>query len=97
MILPTRRALWGAAAVSLLGLLGLRVPGALDLMLAADLALVAAIWLDATRAVRPDSRDLTIAREAPPAFSVGRTGEVVYRWVNRSRRRVRLRARERDV
>lgn len=94
MILPTRRALWSAATVSLLGLLGLRVPGALDAMLFADLALVIGVWLDATRAIRPGSRDLTVERDAPPAFSVGRTGEVGYRWVNRSRRRVRLRARE---
>ena len=96
MIVPTRRALWTAAAVSLLGLLGLRVSGgrALDAMLVADLALVIGVWLDATRAVRPGSRELTVERDAPPAFSVGRTGEVAYRWVNRSRRRVRLRARE---
>jgi uncharacterized protein (DUF58 family) len=94
VILPTWRALWGAAAASLVGLLGLWVPDALDAMLVADLALVVGIWLDATRAVRPGSRELTVEREAPPAFSVGRTGEVVYRWVNRSPRRVRLRARE---
>ena len=94
MILPTWRALWGAAAASLVGLLGLWVPDALEVMLVADLALVAGIWLDATRAVRPGSRELTVEREAPPAFSVGRTGAVAYRWVNRSRRRVRLRARE---
>ena len=77
-----------------LGLLGLRVPWALDAMLVADLVLVIAVWLDAARAVRPDSRELSIEREAPSAFSVGRTGEVVYRWINRSSRRVRLRARE---
>jgi uncharacterized protein (DUF58 family) len=94
VILPTRRALWSAAAVSLLGLLGVLVPWALEAMLLADLALVALVWLDATRAVRPDSRELVIERESPPAFSVGRTGQVVYRWVNRSTRRVRLRARE---
>ncbi len=94
MILPTRRALGGAAAVSLLGLLGLVVPWALYAMLVADVALLAAVWLDATRAVRPDARELEIERDAPPAFSVGRTGEVWYRWVNRSTRRVRLRARE---
>jgi len=70
------------------------VPGALDGMLLADVALLVGIWFDATRAVRPGSRDLTVEREAPPAFSVGRTGEVVYRWVNRSRHGVRLRARE---
>ena len=94
MILPTRRAIWSAAVVALLGPLGLWVPWALDAMLVADLALVIGIWLDATRAVRPDSRELAIEREAPPAFSVGRTGEVVYRWINRSSHRVRLRARE---
>jgi uncharacterized protein (DUF58 family) len=94
VILPTRRALWSLAAVSLLGLLGLWVPGALDAMLAADLALVVCIWIDATRAVRPDSRDLAIERDAPPAYSVGRTGEVAYRWVNRSQHRVSVRARE---
>src|SRR6185295_12272858 len=94
VILPTRRALWSAAAVSLLGLLAFWVPGSLDAMLVADLALVVAIWIDATRAVRPGTRDLAVEREAPPAFSVGRTGEVGYRWVNRSGRRVQLRARE---
>jgi hypothetical protein len=94
VILPTWRALWGAAAASLVGLLGLWVPEALEAMLVADLALLAGIWLDATRAVRPGSRELTVEREAAPAFSMGRTGEVAYRWVNRSRRRVRLRARE---
>ena len=94
MILPTRRALWSAAAVSLLGLLAFWVPGSLDAMLVADLMLVVAIWIDATRAVRPGTRDLAVEREAPPAFSVGRTGEVGYRWINRSGRRVQLRARE---
>ena len=94
MILPTRRALWSAAAVSLIGLLGVRVPGAFDAMLLTDVALVAVIWLDAMRSVRPGTRALTVEREAPPAYSVGRAGEVVYRWINRSRRSVRLRARE---
>ena len=94
MILPTRRALWSGAAVSLLGIVGFRVPWALDAMLVADLALVLGVWLDATRAARPGSHALTIEREAPPAFSLGRTGEVAYRWVNRSRHRLRLRARE---
>ena len=35
-----------------------------------------------------------VQREVAPAFSVGRVGTVVYRWINRSRRRLRLRVRE---
>ena len=94
MILPTRRALAVGAALSVVGVLGFRVPRALDAMLVADLVLVLAIWLDAGRAVRPRSPELVVQREAPPAFSVGRAGTVVYHWINRSRRRLRLRVRE---
>src|SRR3989442_9336042 len=63
-------------------------------MLAAGLALVVALWLDALRALPPRSPLLALRREAPPAFSVGRVGQVAYRWVNASRRPVRLRLRE---
>ena len=94
MILPTRRAIAAGAALSSLALLGLAAPWALDAMLVADLALVLAVWLDAHRALRPTSPDLAVQREAPPAFSVGRPAQVVYRWSNRSRRRLRLRVRE---
>jgi uncharacterized protein (DUF58 family) len=38
--------------------------------------------------------ELRVEREAPPAFSVGRTADVTYRWHNASRRRARLRMRE---
>src|SRR5437899_2617820 len=51
-VLWTRRALGAGAAVSGLGLLGLRFPWALDVMLAVDVALVALVWLDAALAVR---------------------------------------------
>src|SRR5207245_606139 len=57
-------------------------------------ALLAAVWFDARRAIPLGSAGLTSTREAPPAFSVGRTGEVSYRWVNATRRRARLRVRE---
>src|SRR5437016_12514417 len=63
-------------------------------MLLADVALLAAVWFDARRAIPLGSAGLTSTREAPPAFSVGRTGEVSYRWVNATRRRARLRVRE---
>jgi uncharacterized protein (DUF58 family) len=94
VILPTRRALWGAAALSLLGLLGVRAPWALDALLSADLVLVLVVWLDATRAARPGSDEFTVRRDAAPALSAGRSSEVSYRWVNRSARHLRLRVRE---
>src|SRR3989442_3376310 len=63
-------------------------------MLLADVALLAAVWLDARHASPLGERGSTVTREAPPAFSVGRSGEVSYRWTNRTRRPARLRLRE---
>ncbi len=94
MILLTRRALWVGTALAALGILGFWVPRALDAMLLADVALLAAVWFDARRAIPLGEGALTSTRDAPPAFSVGRTGEVSYRWVNQTRRRARLRVRE---
>jgi len=94
VILLTRRALWVGTALAALGILGFWVPRALDAMLLADVALLAAVWFDARRAIPLGSAGLTSTREAPPAFSVGRTGEVSYRWVNATRRWARLRVRE---
>jgi uncharacterized protein (DUF58 family) len=42
----------------------------------------------------PFAVELSVGREAPPAFSVGRPADVTYRWRNASRRRARLRVRE---
>ncbi len=94
MILLTRRALWVGAALAALGLLGHWVPWGLDAMLVADVALLAAVWIDAALAARPGPAGLAVLREAPPAFSVGHGGEVSYRWRNGARRRARLRVRE---
>src|SRR5206468_6494848 len=79
VILCTRRALWVGAALAAGGVLGLRVPWALDAMLLADVALLAAVWLDARHASPLGERGITVTREAPPAFSVGRRSEVSYR------------------
>jgi len=92
--LLTRRALWAGAALAALGLLGFWVPWALDAMLFADVALLAAVWLDARRASPLGPGGISVSREAPPAFSVGRSGEVSYRWRNAAGRGVRLRLRE---
>ncbi len=93
-VLWTRRGLWVGAALAGWGLLGLWVPWALTALLLADLVLVVLVWVDAALAARPGAGALSVIRDAPPAFSVGRTGEVGYRWVNDTRRRARLRVRE---
>jgi uncharacterized protein (DUF58 family) len=93
-MLWTRRALALLAAAALLGLAGLSLPWGLDAMLVADLALVVAVWLDASRAAVPGSSQLGVFRDPPPAFSVGRAAEVTYRWVNATGRPARLAVRE---
>jgi len=94
-MLPTRRALVVAALVSPLAALGYWVPWVLDAVLAADVALVALTWLDARLAPHPGAAGpVTVRRAAPPAFSLGRPSEVVYRWENRAGRRARLQVRE---
>jgi len=94
VILCTRAALWVGAGLALLGLAALWVPWGLDAMLVADLALVAAVWLDAVVAARPGAGGLSVGRDAPLAFSVGHSGDVSYRWTNGTRRAARLRLRE---
>src|SRR2546428_760881 len=63
-------------------------------MLLADVALLAAVWLDARHASPLGERGSTVTREAPPAFSVGRSGEVSSRGTTRPRGPARLRLRE---
>src|SRR5207237_1403357 len=96
VILGTPRALWLGAGLALLGLAGLWLPWGLEAMLVGDLALVAAVWVDGLLAPRsgPSPRHLVAVRDAPPAFSVGRQGEVTYRWRNGAPRAARLRLRE---
>ena len=92
-ILWTRRALALAGGSAALAVAGTWLPGALDAMLVADLLLVAAVWVDAQRAVRPGT-EVVVAREAPSGFSVGHAGDVTYRWTNSTGRPARLRLRE---
>src|SRR5881398_2788144 len=96
VILCTPRALWLGAGLALFGLAGLWLPWGLEAMLLGDLALAAAVWLDGFLAPQagPRPRHLVALREAPPAFSVGRPGEVTYRWRNGAPRAARLRLRE---
>src|SRR6266700_2428637 len=96
VILCTPRALWLGAGLALFGLAGLWLPWGLEAMLLGDLALAAAVWLDGLLAPQagPRPRHLVAVREATPAFSVGRPGEVTYRWRNDAPRPARLRLRE---
>src|SRR5437667_445006 len=93
---PTSPAGWLGAGLALFGLAGLWLPWGLEAMLLGDLALAAAVWLDGFLAPQagPRPRHLVALREAPPAFSVGRPGEVTYRWRNGAPRAARLRLRE---
>ena len=95
MILPTRRFLWIAAALGLIGLAGLRVTWALDLMLLTDALLLALTLVDTLLAPTVGAAgDVHVVREAPPAFSLGHAAPVTYRWHNAARRQARLRVRE---
>jgi uncharacterized protein (DUF58 family) len=93
VILCTQRALVIAALLAVLGVVGYWIPGALDALLLADFALVAAVWFDARLAPAPGV-GLRVEREAPPAYSVGNPGWVAYRWANAAPRPARLRVRE---
>jgi uncharacterized protein (DUF58 family) len=95
VILPTRRFLWIAAALGLIGFAGLWVSWALDLMLLTDALLLALMLTDALRAPTVGrTGDIRVLREAPPAFSLGHETPVTYRWHNGARRRAWLRVRE---
>ncbi|HEY6807651.1 MAG TPA: DUF58 domain-containing protein [Gemmatimonadales bacterium] len=94
MILCTRRALTLAAGLAGISVLGFWVPDAVAVMFAADLALLALVALDVVRAVPPHAPALGVAREPPAALTLGRPGEVAYRWRNATDRWARLRLRE---
>ena len=95
MILPTRSFLWIAAALALIALAGLRVTWGLDLMLLADALLLALTLADVLLAPTVGRvSDVSVERDAPPAFSLGHESRVTYRWHNQARRRARLRVRE---
>jgi uncharacterized protein (DUF58 family) len=77
MIIPTRRWLAGGALLSVVALAGLVWPAALPVLVAIDLAWLAAGLFDWARA---RDGDIAVARDAPAAFSVGRALTVPYDW-----------------
>jgi uncharacterized protein (DUF58 family) len=90
--LPSRRWLGVAAAFALVGLLGVVWPHALSALLLLDGVWVVALVLDAVLGGR--ILPVTVVREAPPAFSVGRSLPVRYRWTHSAGRPVAVLVRE---
>ncbi|MGB7212943.1 MAG: DUF58 domain-containing protein [Gemmatimonadales bacterium] len=80
--LPTRRWLRIAAGLAIVAPLALVWPGAAAAVLVVDLLWVGAFWLDWS--LSPDAEDISVIREAPTAFSVGRSFPVRYRWSRNS-------------
>ena len=93
IVVPSRRWLWGGAALAAIAPLALWWPVSAVVLIAADLTWLAALVVDA--ALAPRVRDMEVSREAPAVFTLGRPAAVRYRWRVRSRRRVALQVRER--
>ena len=90
--LPSRRWLAGAVALAALAPLGFVWADALTLLLLLDAAWLLAFAADAAAA---GAGAISVERDAPPAFSVGRPLPVTYRWSLRGGRRQMVRVRER--
>ncbi len=92
MVLPSHRWFIGAALLGPLALVGISWPGALGLLLLLDVVWISLCLVDALLAGEP--RGLDVERDAPPAFSVGRTLAVGYRWTHAEDRALSLQVRE---
>ena len=87
MLLPSRRWFIGAALLALVAPLALVWSGASLLLVALDVAWVALLAVDTWRAWAIEAKDFTVQRETPPAFSLGRSLPVTYRWLSHLPRR----------
>jgi len=94
LLLPDRRWYIVAALLAAAAPLALVWPGGAGLFLLLDLLWVVALGIDAWRSAGPELAAVGISREAPPAFSVGRSLPVSYLWSNHTRRALTLRVRE---
>lgn len=90
MIIPSRRWFIGAALLALVAPVALVWPGAATLLLVVDATWVVALLIDAWRAWDITAADFTVQRETPPAFSLGRSLPVTYRWQSRLPRVVQV-------
>lgn len=85
-LVPSRRWLAGAAALAVVALLGIRWSAAGPALLLLDAAWLGLLLADGLAVARPQS--LMVSREAPLAFSLGRSFAVHYRWAQPTRRRL---------
>ena len=91
MIIPTARWFAIAAGIACIGLLGFWWPDATLLSLLLQVAWIAAFVRDGVAAAR---WQVDVSRDAPPAFSEGRSFPVRYRWEYGGRSTQRIRVRE---
>jgi uncharacterized protein (DUF58 family) len=90
---PSRRWLIGAALLAVVAPLAFIRPWAAGLLPALDLLWLGALVADALGTRSP--RSLSVSREAPAAFAVGRKATVRYRWRHGQARPLVLQVRER--
>jgi uncharacterized protein (DUF58 family) len=83
-----------AAGLALLAPLALVWSPASLVLVGANLAWILALVVDAWRGAGVSASAITIEREAPPAFSLGRALPVRYRWANATDAPLDLRVRE---
>jgi uncharacterized protein (DUF58 family) len=94
VILPSRRWLIGASVLALLAPAALITKALVPIWFLCDVLWVLAFIVDAYLVARHDLESWPVTREAPPAFSVGRTMPVSYRWKNPATRPVQIEVRE---
>ncbi len=94
MLLPDRRWYQVAAGLALVAPLAIWWPPAAPVLLVLDALWLLLLGVDLWRLAGPEAEALTVTREAPPAFSVGRALPVLYRWSQPLSRALTVRVRE---
>jgi uncharacterized protein (DUF58 family) len=94
MIVPSRRWFIGAAALGLTAPVALAWADWVMALVVLNVGWGLALAIDAWRASGVGTADLTVTREVPPAFSLGRALPVRYRWGSALPRGLDLRVRE---
>ncbi len=94
ILLPDRRWYWGAAGLALVAPLAIWWPPAAPVLLTLDVLWLLLLAVDLWQLAGLDAAALSVTREAPPAFSVGRALPVLYRWSQPRSRPLTIRVRE---